>query len=611
MAVSGKFGRMNSESAPVPTRREVPEELTWDLTPLYAAPEAWEADFARLDELAAPVLAMQGKLDTAAAVAKLLAAETALDRLLERLHTYAHLRHDEDTAHDANQAREARIRARYAEIAAQCAWITPELLSHPEAEIRAWMEAPELKDCRRTLLKVLRNKPHVLSAAEETLLARGAEVLAASEQTFSLLTNADLAFPDIPGADGRPLPLTEGTYRAHLENPGRHVRKAAFETLLGGYGKLQNTIASTLSATVKAHVYLARARKFPTALEAALFDDQVPVPVYEGLIAATHEALPLFQRYLDVRKRALGLPDLDMYDLYAPLVPSCAAKVPMEQARGWVQEACRPLGAEYRAALETAFASRWIDWPENKGKRSGAYSSGCYDSPPYLLLNHHDRLDDAFTLAHELGHSLHTWLANRAQPHRTAHYPIFLAEIASTVNELLLTHHLLAQPGDAAFRAHLLNHLCDSFKGTVFRQTMFAEFERDLHRWEEEGTPLTAEFLRGRYYELNQAYYGPAIAAHALIGLEWCRIPHFYYDFYVYKYATSFCAALVFARRLRAGEGVDAYLGLLRAGGSQDPLDAVAAAGVDLRDAGVLREAFAEFGAVLAELETALARPAR
>ena len=602
---------MNSlqDNQAVPTRGEVPEALTWDLAPLYAAPEAWEADFARLDEVAAPVLALQGHLDSAAAVARLLAAETALDRLLEKLHTYAHLRHDEDTAHDGNQAREARIRARYAELAAQCAWITPELLAHPEEEIRAWMEAPELKDGRRTLLKVLRNKPHVLSSAEETLLARGSEVLSASEQTYSLLTNADMAFPDIPGPDGQPLPLTEGTYRTHLENPDRGVRKAAFETLLGGYGRLQNTIASTLSATVKAHVYMAQVRHFPTALEAALFDDQVPVAVYEGLISATREALPLFHRYLDLRTRALGLPDLDMYDLYAPLVPACAAKVPMEEAREWVLAACRPLGEEYAGALRTAFDARWIDWPENKGKRSGAYSSGCYDSPPYLLLNHHDRLDDVFTLAHELGHSIHSWMANRAQPHRTAHYPIFLAEIASTVNELLLTHHLLARKGDAAFRAHLLNHLCDSFKGTVFRQTMFAEFERDLHRWEEDGTPLTAEFLRGQYYELNRKYYGPGLAAHPSIGLEWCRIPHFYFDFYVYKYATSFCAALVFARRLRAGEGVEAYLGLLRAGGSRDPLEAVAAAGVDLRDPGVLREAFDEFGAVLAELETALALP--
>lgn len=590
----------------VPARNELPEVLTWDLAPLYASSDAWEADFARLAAVTAPVLAMQGQLVSAAAVARLLEAETTLDRLLERLHTFAHLRHDEDTAQAVNQSRDARIRARYAEIAAQCAWITPELLSHPEQEIRAWIEAPELVHYRRTLLKVLRNKPHVLSTAEETLLARAGEVLSASEQTYSLLTNADMVFPDIPGPGGETLALTEGTYRTHLENSSRPVRQAAFETLLGTYGKLQNTFASTLSATVKEHVFMAQARHFPSALEAALFDDQIPVAVYDGLIDATHAALPLFHRYLDLRQRVLGLPDLDMYDLYAPLVPSCSAPVPMDQAREWVTAACRPLGLEYGEALRTAFSARWIDWPENKGKHSGAYSSGCYDSPPYLLLNHHDRLDDAFTLAHELGHSLHTWMANRAQPHRTAHYPIFLAEIASTVNELLLTHHLLGLEKEPGFRAHLLNHLCDSFKGTVFRQAMFAEFERDLHRWEEAGTPLTAEFLGAQYYELNKKYYGSGLAANPAIALEWCRIPHFYFNFYVYKYATSFCAALVFARRLRAGAGVEAYLGLLRSGGSQDPLDAVAAAGVDLRDAGVLREAFSEFASVLADLETAL-----
>ena len=594
-------------TAVVPVRRDVPEALTWDLSPLYAEAGAWDADFARLDEAAAPVLAMKGRLDSAEAVARLFAAETALDRLLERLYTYAHLRHDEDTAQAESQAREARIRARYAELAAECAWITPELLTHPEEEIRGWMADPRLADGRRTLEKVLRNKPHVLSEAEETLLARAAEVLGASEQTFSLLTNADLEFPEIPGPGGEGrLPLTEGTYRTYLEHGDRGVRRAAFETLLGGYGKLQHTLASTLSATVKAHVYQAEVRHFPSSLEAALFDDQVPAGVYEGLIAATHGALPQFHRYLALRARVLGLADLDMYDLYAPLVPSCAETVPREQAREWVEEACRPLGDDYGQALRTAFSSRWIDWQENKGKRSGAYSSGCYDSPPYLLLNHHDRLDDAFTFAHELGHSLHTWLANRAQPHRLAHYPIFLAEIASTVNELLLTHHLLGREGAPAFRAHLLNHLCDSFKGTVFRQAMFAEFERDLHRWEEGGTPLTAEFLREQYYELNRKYYGPGLAAHESIGLEWCRIPHFYYNFYVYKYATSFCAALVFARRLRAGEGVEAYLGLLRAGGSRDPLEAVAAAGVDLSDPGVLQEAFDGFGEVLGELEAAL-----
>ncbi|MDR0993502.1 MAG: oligoendopeptidase F [Verrucomicrobiota bacterium] len=593
----------------VPLRRDLPEELTWNLSPLFASPEAWEAAFAKLDEAAAPVLCMQGKLDSPAAVAKLLEAETGLDRLLDRLYTFAHLRHDEDTTNDENQGREARIRSRYTELAAQCAWITPELLSHPEEELRAWMEAPELAPFRRTLLKVLRNKPHVLATSEETLLAMAGEVLSASEQTYSLLTNADMTFPDICGADGLARPLTEGSYAACLESPDRLLRRSAFETLLGEYGKWKNTLSSTLSSTVKEHVFMARARHFPSSLEAALFDDQVPAAVYNGLIEATHRALPSFHRYLDLRKRLLGVDDLDMYDLYVPLVPSCAVEVSMAQAREWVAAACRPLGGDYGRVLQQAFNDRWIDWPENKGKRSGAYSSGCYDSPPYLLLNYHHRLNDAFTLAHELGHSMHTWLANQAQPPRTAAYPIFLAEIASTVNELLLSRHLLAQAENPALRAYVLNHLCDSFKGTVYRQSMFAEFERDIHAWDEEGLPLTGDFLSEKYYELNKTYYGCGLDAHPAIAREWCRIPHFYYNFYVYKYATSFCAALVFARRLHAGEGREAYLDLLRSGGSRDPLDAVAAAGVDLRAPAVFTEAFAEFDSVLAELETALPTP--
>ncbi len=590
----------------IPGRRELPEAETWDLTPLFASPEDWEAAFQTLEAAAAPVLTMQGKLDSSEAVAALFEAETALDRLLERLYTFAHLRHDEDTADDDGQVREARIRARYAEIAAQCAWITPELLSHSAEELEQWMQSDALKPYQRAMTKILRSKPHVLGASEETLLAMGAEVLSASEQTYGMLTNADMTFPDIPGADGADVPLTEGSYPLYLEHRNRPLRRRAFETLLGGYAKWKNTIASTLSSAVKHHVFMAQARNFPSALDAALFDDQIPPAVYNGLIDAVHTALPSFHRYLDIRRRALKLDDLDMYDLYVPLADGVAAAVPPAQAREWITAACAPLGADYSHTLQTAFDQRWIDWPENKGKRSGAYSSGCYDSPPYLLLNYHSRLNDAFTLAHELGHSLHTWLANHAQPHRTASYPIFLAEIASTVNELLLTRHLLAEAKEPALRLYLLNHLADSFKSTLYRQTMFAEFERDIHTFDEEGRPLTADFLGTHYYDVNKTYYGPGLDAHPLITWEWCRIPHFYYNFYVYKYATSFCAALVFSRRIARGEGVGAYLDLLRSGGSRDPLDAIAAAGVDLRRPEIFAEAFAGLDTALDDLEGAL-----
>ena len=597
-----------TQPAPIPARRDVPADRTWDLAPLYASDAEWEADFVRLGDLLAPVLALQGKLDGAPAVAALFAAEEALDRTLEKLYVFAHLSHDTDTAEPAAQAREARIRARYAELAAACAWITPELLSHPADDIAAWQADPALAPNRRRLEKLLRNKPHVLSEPEETLLARASEVLSASGETYDIMANADLTFPDVAGSDpaAAPFPLTEGTYRTYLESPDRTLRRNAFETLLGTYGKWKNTFASTLAHTVKEHVFEATARRYPSAREAALFDDQVPAAVYDALIASARAALPAFGRYLSLRARALRLDDLDFYDLYTPLVPAVSPTVPPDTAAGWVLDATAPLGPDYAAILETAFSSRWIDWFENTGKQSGAYSSGCYDSAPYLLLNHHDRLDDAFTLAHELGHSAHTWLANHAQPYPTASYPIFIAEIASTVNELLLSHHLLAkEPAGSPLHTHLLAHLCDSFKGTVFRQTMFAEFERDIHAAEESGTPLTADWLCTAYTDLNRAYY-PGMNLHPSIAYEWCRIPHFYYDFYVYKYATSFCAALVFSRRILSGTGTGAYLDLLRSGGSRPPLEAVAAAGVDLSSPAVFAEAFAEFSSLLDQLESAL-----
>lgn len=591
----------------MPARDALDAAWTWDLSPLYADPAAWEADFARLEALTAPVLAWKGKLDSADATARLLQAETELDRLLEKLYTYAHLRHDEDTGEADGQAREARIRARYAEIAGECAWITPELLRHSTEELTAWVAEDALRPYRRTMDLVLRRKAHVLSEAEETLLAKGSEVLAAAEQTYSLLTNADMEFEPITNGDRPPLPLTEGSYRSFLENPDRAIRRRAFEQLYDGYGKLQNTLASTLSTAVKSHNYLADVHHFPSARAASLFEDQVPEHLYDSLIEATHNALPLFHRYIRLRKTALNLPDLDMYDLYLPLVPDATQTVSETEARQWIEHACAPLGDAYRAILDQAFQHRWIDWHENKGKRSGAYSSGCYDSPPYLLLNFHGRLDDAFTLAHELGHSAHTHLANTAQPHRTARYPIFLAEIASTVNELLLTHSLLdGATGNKPFRAYLLNHLCDSFKGTIYRQTMFAEFERNLHHWDMDGQPLTAEFLGEQYYDLNKTYYGPDLQADPRIAREWSRIPHFYYNFYVYKYATSFCAALIFSRRIRNRQGIEAYLDMLRAGGGADPLDLIRQAGVDLLDPGILQEAFAEFETILTQLQTEL-----
>lgn len=591
----------------VPGRDEVAEGLKWDLSPVYADAAAWEADFARLEEVGAPVAAMEGKLDGAAAALELFRAEEALDRLLEKLYTFAHLKHDEDTAAAEGQEREDRIRTAYAEWAARCAWITPELASKSEEELRAWADWPGMGPWKRRLEKIVRNKPHVLSAEVETALARVSDVLGAPEQIYSLLTEADMAFPPARDGEGKDHELTEGTYRTLLESGDRALRESAFETLLGGYGKVRHVVAATLAGTVKEHAIDASMRHFGSSLEAALFDDRISTGVYNGLIDAAHGALPSFRRYLALRARKLGLEgDLRMWDVYVPLAGEEEDRVPPAEARAWVEAACAPLGEEYGGILGRAFGERWIDWRENKGKATGAYSSGCYDTAPYLLLNSKDRLDDAFTLAHELGHSVHSFLARAAQPHATAEYPIFLAEIASTVNELLLSRHLLSLDRGKAFRVRVLNHLCDQFKGTVFRQVMFAEFERDIHAAVEEGQPLSADWLCGRYGELNDVYYGPVVAKGGAIELEWARIPHFYYDFYVYKYATSFCAALVFARRIREGKGVEGYLDLLRGGGSKDPLEALSEAGVDLSRPEVVAAAFAEFGQVLDAFEAEL-----
>ncbi|MCK4303843.1 MAG: oligoendopeptidase F [Candidatus Eisenbacteria sp.] len=594
---------MESSSGSVPVREEIDRKHQWDLAVLFESDKPWEEGFEQIDQLVRPLEAMRGQLDSADAIARLFAAETELERLIERLYIYAHLREDEDTANTENQGRMGRIRAKATEVSGRLAWIKPEILSHSEGELRAWTDAPALKKDRFAMVKLLRQKPHILSDKEETLLSRAAEVFSAPQQTFGFLTDADMRFPEIKDSEGRSRELSQGRYITFLIDTARHVRRDAFNGMWETFGTFKNTLACTLSSNIKLQNYKAQVRNFPSALEASMHDDHIPLRLYETLIAATHEALPTFYQYLELRKHQLGLDDLDMYDMYVPIVPEYQIKIPFEQAREWVIEACRPLGQEYVKVLESAFKNRWIDVYENRGKRSGAYSSGCYDSLPYILLNYQGTLDDVFTLAHELGHSMHTWLAQHAQPHRFARYPIFTAEIPSTLNEALLLKHLLQTSDDPKFRAYLLNHLCDSFKGTVYRQTMFAEFEKRIHEMDAGGKPLTPDALAETYYELNGEYYGPGIDADKKIALEWARIPHFYYNFYVYKYATSFCASQILAGRLVESESkCDQYLDLLRAGGSDDPLELIRQAGVDLTDRRTLESAFEGFSDTVAEL---------
>lgn len=594
----------------VPERGERKLEDQWDLTRFYPDANAWNADFARIEELVAPFEVLRGRLHTAADIGAYLAADTELDRLLSRLYVYAKMRADEDTANTDNQARLSRIQARLAEVGGRLAWIHPEILANPEEDLRAWLEADELAADRFEMTKLLRRKAHTLSEKEETLLSRASEIFAMPQKAFGFLTDADLTFPKIKDSTGQERELSKGRYITFLIDKDRRVRKEAFEKLHDTYGAFKNTLTATITGQVKLQNYMAQTRNFPSALEAALHPDNVPATLYESLIKATRAGLPHFFKYLEIRREQLELDELDMYDVYVPIVPEFEMKVPFEQAHEWVLAACAPLGKAYTDVLETAFTDRWIDIYENRGKRAGAYSSGCYDSLPYILLNYQGTLDDVFTLAHELGHSMHTYLANQTQPPRYADYPIFTAEIPSTLNEELLLHYLLGQTDDPKFRAYLLNQSCDSFKGTVYRQTMFAEFEKMIHELDAEGTPLTAEFLSERYYQLNADFFGPALKADQRIGLEWSRVPHFYYNYYVYKYATSFCASQIFVQRVLAGETErEQFLDLLRAGGSDDPLALIQRAGVDLTDPQTLEGAFTGFaksvdqlGAILKEL---------
>ncbi len=589
-------------------RTELPADSLWDLGPLYPDAEDWEQDLERLETLTAEAETYRGRLEDADTALAFFRLGDELGRLAEKLYVYAHLRADEDTRDSAAQAREQRMRQTLAAISARLAWEEPELLALPEGTLEDWRGRPGFEPYRYPLKKLIRRRPHTLSDKEETLLSRTSEVLESPAQIFSMLNDADLTFPPVTDSAGRERELSQGRFLTFLQDPDRAVRRQAFEKVYDQYGAHRHTLAATLSSMVREHCIMAEIRGYESARHAALHGDAIPEALYDTLIDATHEALPQYRRYLDLRAGRLGLETLDMYDLYLPLVPEQDDEIPFEQARDWVIAACRPLGEEYGAILRQAFDERWIDVYENRGKRSGAYSSGCYDGPPYVLMNYQGTLEDVFTLAHELGHAMHTRLANRAQPPSTARYTIFIAEIASTLNEALLCRHLLAEEGDPAFRARVLNHLCDAFKGTVYRQTMFAEFERDIHTRSQRGEILTADALSRQYGALNARFHAAPVDPDDRIALEWARIPHFYYNFYVYKYATSYCASQILARQILDGEdgALERTLDLWRAGGSDDSLTLLRRAGVDLTDRRTMVRAFDGFADTVAELEQTL-----
>ena len=586
-------------------------EMTWDLEALYPDAAAWERDFARIPELAEKFASFRGRLHESPAVLKAaIEAGDAFDRLSEKVYSYAHLRSDEDTTVNANRSRVDRVRGKFAELAPLETWFDPEIMAIPEERMNAFLADPELAFYRRSLEELLRERPHTLSEPEERLLGSLSDVMGSSDRTFEMLNDADLDFGKVKDEKGRSVALTHGNYRRFLESGDRATRRRAFRRLYKCYGKLRNTFASTLDATVKRHAASAKIRHYGSSLAAALSGDNVPESVYRNLIAAVHDGFAPFYDYMKLRREVMGLAKLDMFDMYNPLLPDCRREYPFDEAERLVKAALAPLGEEYGRDLSRAFTQRWIDVPARKGKRSGAYSGGCYDSFPYVLLNYDSTLNDVFTLAHELGHSMHSFYSNAAQEYHYADYEIFVAEVASTTNEILLFEHLLENASDAGFRAFLLGHLADEIRGTIYRQTMFAEFELEMHEASEKGIPLSADWLSDRYYELNKLYSGPEVKPDKLISLEWARIPHFYYDFYVYKYATGMSAALKLAENLRSGDPAkrEAYFGFLRAGDSKDVLDIMRDAGVDLSTPAPVRDALAYFSRVVGRLRRELGR---
>ena len=591
----------------IPERSEIAAQDCWAITDLYAADADWEADFARAEALTAQIAAFAGRLgESADTLLQYLQMYDALSLLLENLGNYAQRRSDEDTRVAAYQAMSARFMSLVAGAGTATAFETPEILRIGAARLAEFCAAQPALECyRRRLDEILRAGAHTLSDEEERLLASAYEMAAAPETIYSLFTNADLRFPDAVDAAGEPHPLSAGTFVACEMSPDRTLRRSAYETYYRTLGGWRNSIAAMLSAQVKQLEFFASARKYESALHASLDRSHVPVSVYHSLIDAVHRNMGLMHRYVRLRKKLLGVEELHFYDVYTPPVPDSGRNIPFAEAKETVYAALAPLGETYRAVLRQGFDGRWIDVWQNAGKRSGAYSAGTMVHP-FVLLNYNGTLDSEFTLAHEMGHALHSWFSNRNQPYVYHDYVIFVAEVASTCNEALLMEHLLQTTTDKRERAGLINHFLEQFKRTLYRQTMFAEFELAIGRLSAESTALTAETLCETYRELNRQYFGDAMVIDDEIAMEWARIPHFYYNYYVFQYATGYAAAIALSRRiLREGEpAVADYLRFLSGGCSRDPIDLLRDAGVDMTTAAPVEEALQLFARLLDEMET-------
>ena len=587
-------------------RNEINEKDTWDLSTIFETDQKWEEELALLTEDTKEAARLEGHLlDSAESLLNITERYLDLSRRLEKLYVYAHMKNDQDTRVAKYQEYYAKAMTLYSQLDQVFSFYEPEFMAITEEQYQNFLaEEPKLQPYKHFFDKLLQNKDHVLSQREEELLAGAGEIFGAASETFAILDNADIAFPFVKDEDGNEVQLSHGVYMRLVESKNREVRRGAYEALYSTYEQYQHTYAKTLQTNVKVQNYRAKVRNYKSAREAALAANFVPESVYDNLVSAVRKHLPLLHRYLSLRSKILGIPDLKMYDVYTPL-SSVEYSFTYEEALKKAEEALAVLGEDYLSRVKRAFSERWVDVYENQGKRSGAYSGGSYDTNAFMLLNWQDNLDNLFTLVHETGHSMHSSYTRETQPYVYGDYSIFLAEIASTTNENILTEKLLQEVQDDATRFAILNNFLDGFRGTVFRQTQFAEFEHAIHQADQNGEVLTSEFLNNLYADLNQEYYGLSKEDNPQIQYEWARIPHFYYNYYVYQYSTGFAAASALAEKIVHGsqDDRDRYIDYLKAGKSDYPLNIMRKAGVDMEKEDYLNDAFAVFERRLDEFE--------
>ena len=592
------------------TREEADARYKWAIEDLYKDDEDWKRDYELLKSRIPELTKFRGRLgESAEVLLSMQKLSDELNQLLEKVYVYANQRLHENTDNSTYQNLASQAQGLLVELSESLSFVEPELMELPDGIIETFLdENEELLVYRQYFENIIRQKKHVLPTEQEQLFAAMGEVAESPKDIFSMFNNADIRFPEIAGEDGHPVQVTHGRYMSLMQSRNRQVRKDAFEAMYGVYGDWRNTLAAMYRANVKQEAFLAKAHKYTSDLEAALDGSHIPVKVYEQLIEAVHESMPLMYRYMKLRKKLLGVEELHMYDLYVPVIEQDHSEIPFEQAKKTVLEGLAPMGEEYLHLLREGFDHGWIDVYENQGKRTGAYSWGAYGTHPYVLLNYQGTLHDVFTLAHEMGHALHSWYSDEHQPYIYAGYRIFVAEVASTCNEALLIHYLMEQSkkaGDRKKTMYLMNYFLEQFRTTLFRQTMFAEFEKITHGLQEQGETLTADRLCEIYYDLNKLYFGEEICVDQEIAMEWARIPHFYTPFYVYQYATGFSAASALSKQIleQGVPAVEQYKKFLKGGSSMYPLELLKMAGVDMEQKAPVQDALAVFAQYLDEME--------